>query len=62
MLKRWKSCISTGQTSMRSGTSLLTLTRNEYVVFGDPVGASVETDTLALNNHTKKGFIHTGYR
>lgn len=47
---------------MRSGTSLLTLTRNEYVVFGDPVGASVETDTLALNNHTKKGFIHTGYR
>lgn len=32
------------------------------MVFGDPVGASIETDILALNNHTSKDFIHTGYR
>lgn len=61
-LERWKSCISSGQTSTCSGTSLVTLTRAEYVVFSDPVGASTETDILALNNHTKKEFIHTGYR
>lgn len=30
-LKRWKSCVSSGQTSPCSGTSLLTLTRAEYV-------------------------------